>query len=98
MIKIDVTELESVCVEWKDAHSLTDSWTDIIGEAEPRIIYTNGWLLEGVKEGHLVIALSADSSGKIDMTIAIPTECVISYESQGKIHRPKKKYPWWCED
>lgn len=64
---------------WIDAHALTDSWcpVDGIDDLEARTIESVGWLLEGRKPGHLVLAQSFDTVVEsVDHVLAIPIAMV----------------------
>ena len=64
---------------WHDAHSDTNSWIepeDI--DQEPCVVITCGILLADAKEGHVVIAQSANSYGAVDSVLAVPVAMVRS--------------------
>jgi hypothetical protein len=61
-----------VCVVWQDAHALSSSWITVDEiEAKPRTITTVGYVIQGAKHRHLVIAQSVDGDN-LDHVLAIP--------------------------
>jgi len=61
-----------VRVRWHDAHAIGTGWMGVDEiDAGPRNISTVGWVIHGVKAGHLVLVGSVDDD-MIDGGIAIP--------------------------
>lgn len=75
--KSDKTRL--VIVTWRDAHADGGSWlsvTDI--EDLPYIVESAGFVLDGVKSGHLSICQSlGDDDGVVDHVLHIPMEMIV---------------------
>jgi hypothetical protein len=64
-------------VTWHDAHA-ESSWQQVRDiDADPYVVKTAGWLLQGVKEGHVVIAQSIGADDAIDGVLCIPVGMVV---------------------
>lgn len=64
-------------VTWIDAHQLVGNWGEIT-DLLPRTITSCGFLLEGAKEDHVVLAQSEDGTGSLDSVVAIPVGSVVT--------------------
>lgn len=70
-----------VKVTWLDAHDVLTAWEEN-GEQEakePYTVETVGWLLEGRKKGHVVVALNRTDE-HVSSGIAIPEGMVVKVE------------------
>lgn len=78
-------DLQMVCLWWRDAHAVTDTWTAIEElDDEPCIVHSIGFLLRDVKPGHIVLAQSmidGEEYGDVDHVLAIPSAMVVRIES-----------------
>lgn len=73
-----LTNWKAVLVVWEDAHSAVQQWTDPQTiEDEPAIIHSVGFILEGLKAGHVSIAQSLDEEGMVDSVLCVPSAMVI---------------------
>ena len=64
-------------VTWHDAHA-ESSWQQVRDiDADPYVVKTAGWLLQGVKPDHVVIAQSIGSDENIDGVLCIPVAMVV---------------------
>ena len=64
-------------VTWHDAHA-ESSWQQVRDiDADPYVVKTAGWLLQGVKPDHVVIAQSIGSDENIDGVLCIPVGMVV---------------------
>lgn len=68
-----------VLLEWHDAHSgENDTWTpaDEIEDAGPYLVKSIGWLISGVKAGHVTIAQSWTQDDQVDHLLHVPAGMV----------------------
>lgn len=76
-----------VSVVWWDAHTLNDVWAEReqIESDGPRVINSVGWLLKGMKAGHVCLAESVDDT-RVGHVLAIPNGMVkrISLLNEGQ--------------
>ena len=73
-----ISKRNYVEVVWFDAHAVTHSWTAVEElDREECIVRSVGMLLDGVKEGHVVIAQSMILDEEtVDNVLAIPNGMV----------------------
>lgn len=70
-----------VLLVWRDAYAYRERWLaaeDI--DPEPCIVESFGWLLEGAKPEHAVLAQSRNSDGDLDGLLCVPLAMVVSIE------------------
>jgi hypothetical protein len=73
--------MKIVEVVWHDAHDQSETWmliSDIDGD--PYVVRSVGYMLDGRKAGHVVIAQSmgSEAEGTVDNVLAIPLGMVQS--------------------
>lgn len=70
-----------VKVTWLDAHDVLTQWEEFNHPEtkDPYLIETVGWLLEGRKKGHVVVALNR-TNDHVSSGIAIPEGMVVKME------------------
>jgi hypothetical protein len=72
-----------VCVTWHDAHA-ESSWQELRDiDADPYVVETVGWLIQGIKPDHVVIAQSIGSDDSIDGVLCIPCQMVVGVKILG---------------
>lgn len=70
--------MKLVRVIWRDAHSIGETWADPADlDADPMVVDTIGWLIEGGKPEHVVVCQSLADSGMVDHVLAIPQGMVV---------------------
>jgi hypothetical protein len=76
---------ERIKVVWKDAHTITQSWTALSElRNEHCLVESVGFLIHNIIDDHIVIAQSINPSGEApeyDGVLAIPLGTVISIEN-----------------
>lgn len=73
--------MKCVQVVWHDAHDCSETWMpkeDI--DKDPYIVTSVGFLIEGSKPAHIVIAQSNSCDGSLDNVLAIPIGMVQAIE------------------
>lgn len=72
-----------VRLTWIDAHAATDAWTNIDEiDTDPCLVESVGFLLDGIKQGHICIAQSAiHAQDEVDNVLAIPAAMVRRVET-----------------
>jgi hypothetical protein len=77
----DPAASQMVRVMWRDAHACQSTWLHISElDPEPYEVCSVGYLLVGVKPGHLVVAQSVAPGGHVDGATAIPVGMVMSID------------------
>lgn len=70
-------------VTWHDAHSGSETWVhvDDLDDDGPYVVRSVGWLMDGVKRGHVTICQSDTSCGHVDAVLHIPIKMVKSVQA-----------------
>jgi hypothetical protein len=72
-----------VRVTWHDAHA-ESSWQELRDiDADPYVVETVGWLIQGIKPDHVVIAQSIGSDDSMDGVLCIPCPMVVGLKILG---------------
>jgi len=77
--KLKSASMRIVVVVWRDAHADGGSWLSVDEiEDEPYIVESVGFVLEGVKSGHVSICQSlGDDDGVVDHVLHIPDGMIV---------------------
>jgi hypothetical protein len=71
-----------VLVTWHDAHAGSENWVhvDDLDDDGAYVVQSVGWLMEGMKRGHVTISQSSTQCGHVDAVLHVPLKMVKSVQ------------------